>query len=59
VAAFLDKVGLKIGLSRFGVDRAILPRLAEDALRYMGGAAAKTPGCSGKGCLVQLLEESF
>ncbi len=59
VAAFLQKVGLSIGLSKFGVDRAMLPRLAEDALRYMGGAAAKTPGCFGKDCLVRLLEESF
>jgi len=59
VRELLDRVGLNIGLSRFGVDRALLPELADDALRYMGGAVSKTPGCVGRECLVTLLEASF
>lgn len=57
--ALLQKVGLDIGLSHLGVEAGLLDTLADDALRYMGGAISSTPGCPDKDCLLAILQASL
>ena len=55
----LQTVGLNIGLSSLGVTPDLLETLADDALRYMGGAISNTPGCPGRDCLLDILRASL
>ena len=57
-AELLDSVGLNIGLANLGVPEEMLERLADDALRYMGGAVSSTPGSPDRDCLLRVLRAS-
>jgi alcohol dehydrogenase len=58
-AGFLESVGLRPRLSHFSVPEDLLERLADDALRYMGGAVARTPGNVDRECLIRVLRDSY
>ena len=58
-ARFLESVGFKPRLSQFNIPEELLPRLADDALRYMGAAVARTPGCIDRDCLMRVLKDSY
>ena len=55
----LDKVGMNLKLSQLGVQQDMLERIADDALRYMGGAVGKTPGPPDRDCLIAMLRASY
>lgn len=57
--ALLDTVGLSIGLRDLGIPEEMLTTLVDDALRYMGGAVAKTLGGASRADLVDLLRASY
>jgi butanol dehydrogenase len=57
--ALLDTVDMNVNLSHLGVEREMLERLADDAIRYMSGGIAKTPGCPDRDCLISILNESY
>ena len=57
--ALLAQIGLDISISDLGIEREEIPTLVDDALRYMGGAVAKTPADLTREDLISLLEDSF
>lgn len=57
--SLLDTVGLSIGLRDLGIAEEMLPTLVDDALRYMGGAVAKTLGGASRADLLDLLRASY
>ena len=57
--ARLAQIGLDISISDLGIEREEIPTLVDDALRYMGGAVAKTPADLTREDLISLLEDSF
>ncbi|HCA46898.1 MAG TPA: hypothetical protein DEP45_05900 [Armatimonadetes bacterium] len=57
--ALLSQIGLDISISDLGIHREEIPTLVDDALRYMGGAVAKTPADLTREDLISLLEDSF
>ena len=59
IKAFLGRVDLDIKLSHLGVERDMLPHLADDALRYMAGAVDRTPGSPTRERLIEALEASW
>lgn len=56
---FLQQVGMDVRLSQLGIEQQMLDTLADDALRYMHHALAKTPGEVTRENLVQILHGSY
>ncbi len=59
IRALLANVGLDIRLPDLGVRRDEIATIVDDAMRYMAGAIAKTPGELTRADLIDLLEASF
>jgi len=59
IRALLSSVGLDIRLADLGVERDEIETIVDDAMRYMAGAIAKTPGDLTRADLIALLEASF
>ncbi|MGD9498373.1 MAG: iron-containing alcohol dehydrogenase [Armatimonadota bacterium] len=59
IRALLSRIGLDLGLADLGVERDKLQVIADDALRYMGGAVEKTPADLSRDDLIELLEASY
>ncbi|HCU33908.1 MAG TPA: hypothetical protein DGT21_00260 [Armatimonadetes bacterium] len=57
--SLLESVGLSIRLRELGIAEEMLPTLVDDALRYMGGAVAKTLGGATRADLLDLLRASY
>jgi len=56
---FLGKVGMDVRLRELGIERNMLDTLADDAMRYMNHAVAKTPGGASREDLMQILQASY
>ena len=59
IERLLEKVGLRLSLREIGVERSLIPRLAEDAMRTMGRTVRRAPVETGLDDLVRVYEESF
>jgi alcohol dehydrogenase class IV len=55
----LETVGLNVRLRELGIAEDMLPTMADDSLRYMGGTVAKTPGGASREDLLALLKASY
>jgi alcohol dehydrogenase len=55
----LAVVGLDLTLRELGVEGDLLEQMAADAMRYMGGAVANTPGDLNAGDLLELYEAAY
>ena len=55
----LAQVDLDIRLRDLGVDPTMLPQMAADACRYMGGAVGNTPGAMDCAAVTALLERAY
>ncbi len=59
LGGLLQAVGLDLRLRDLGVDEELLPQMAEDACRYMGGAVSNTPGNPDVATVTTLLEMAY
>ena len=59
ISELLGQVGMSIRLRELGVERHMLDTLADDALRYMRHALAKTPGEVTREQLMKILHASY
>ncbi|MGC9318570.1 MAG: iron-containing alcohol dehydrogenase [Armatimonadota bacterium] len=59
IRSLLERIGLNVGLEDIGVERELLPTIADDAMHYMGGAITKTPVELSREDLIELLEASY
>ena len=59
ISGLLSRIGLEVSLEDLGVQRSEIERMVDDALRYMGGAVAKTPGDLTRDDLIKLMEASY
>ena len=59
LSKLLREVGMDFRLSQLGLKKELIPKVAEDALSYMGGSVSRTPREVSERDIIGILERSF